>query len=114
MKGKIAHVWIAVVNPEYRGQGLSTAIDMACGELAVRKGFDFAYAEFTNDVTEKITHHYDVYKLCHSIKYEDFTLENNEHPFRGVKGGAVSYIVGLKPGVKLESLKQCYTESHAH
>jgi len=114
LKGKIAHVWIAVVSPEYRGKGLSTAIDMACGELAVRKGFDFAYAEFTNDVSEKITHHYDVYKLCHSVKYEDFTLENNEQPFKGVKGGASAYIVGLRPGVQLDSLKKCYRESSTH
>jgi len=110
VKGKIAHVWIAVVNPDVRGQGLSTAIDMACGELAVRKGFDFAYAEFTNDVSEKITHHYDVYKLLNSVKYEDFTLENNEHPFSGVKGGAAAYIVGLRPGIQLDSLQNCYKE----
>lgn len=108
IKGKISHVWIAVVNPEYRGQGLSTAIDMACGELAVRKGFDFAYAEFTNDLSEKITHHYDVYKLCHSIKYEDFALDSHEQPFKGVKGGAAAYIIGLRPGIQLDALKNCY------
>ncbi len=114
VKGKIAHVWIAVVSQDYRGKGLSTAIDMACGELAVRKGFDFAYAEFTNDVSEKITHHYDVYKLCHSIKYEDFALENREIPFKGVKGGAAAYIIGLRPGVQLDALKKCYQASRVH
>ncbi len=108
IKGKIAHVWIAVVNPHFRGQGLSTAIDMACGELAVRKGFDFAYAEFTNDLSANITHHYDVYKLYNSIKYEDFRLENNEQPFKGVKGGAAAYLVALKPGVQLDALQECY------
>ncbi len=110
VKGKIAHVWIAVVNPEVRGQGLSTAIDMACGKLALSKGFDFAYAEFTNDVSEKITHHYDVYKLLNSVSYDDFTLENNEQPFKGVKGGAAAYIVGLRPGVQLEALQDCYKD----
>ena len=114
VKGKIAHVWIAVVNPKYRGQGLSTAIDMACGELAVRKGFDFAYAEFTNDVSEKITHHYDVYKLYNTIKYEDFSWENNNYPFKGVKGGATAYIVGLRPGVQLDSLQKCFKEARTH
>lgn len=114
LKGKIAHVWIAVVDSAHRGQGLSTAIDMACGELAVRKGFDFAYAEFTNDVSEKITHHYGVYQLCHSIKYEDFMLENNERPFKGVKGGAVAYIVGLRPGIKLDALQKCYKTARSH
>ncbi len=114
LRGKIAHVWIALVDPNYRGKGLSTAIDMACGELAVRKGFDFAYAEFTSDVSEKITQHYDVYKLCHSIKLEDFEMESSEHPFSGVKGNATAYIVGLKPGIKLEALEKCYKVDKSH
>lgn len=113
LKGKIAHVWIAMVDPQYRGQGLSTAIDMACGEIAVRKGFDFAYAEFTNEASEKITHHYDAYKLCHSIKFEDFVLENN-HPFEGVKGKAAAYIVALKPGLKMDALEKCYKAAERH
>ncbi|HSW70345.1 MAG TPA: pyridoxal-dependent decarboxylase [Gammaproteobacteria bacterium] len=113
LKGKIAHVSVAVVDSKHRGKGLSTAIDMACGELAVRKGFDFAYAEFTSDVSENITHHYDTYKLCNKIKYEDFALEN-DHPFKGVKGEATAYIVGLKPGLKLDSLQTCYKEARSH
>ncbi len=114
IKGKIAHVWIAIVNKQYRGQGLSTAIDKACGDLAVLRGFDFAYAEFTNDLSEKITHHYDVYQLCHSINYDDFSSENNERPFKGVKGKAAAYIIGLRPGIKLDALQQCYEDSGAH
>lgn len=114
VRGKIAHVWISVVTPQFRGQGLSTAIDMACGELAVRKGFDFAYAEFTNDVSENIMHHYGVHKLCNKIKYDEFTLGNDEHPFKGVKGGAASYIVGLRPGIKLDSLNKCFTDDSSH
>lgn len=107
-KNKIAHVWIAIVDQTYRGQGLSTAIDMACADLAVRKGFDFVYAEFTNPVSEKITHHYKVYKLCNSIKYDDFMTNEGEKSFAGVKGGANAYIIGIKPGIKIDSLPNCY------
>lgn len=107
-KGKIAHVWIAAVAAEHRGTGMSTAIDMACGNLAVSKGYDFAYAEFTNPISENITHHYKSIEKCGSINYENFTFEGQK-PFKGVKGGAVSYIVGIRPGVTVDSLPHCYT-----
>jgi hypothetical protein len=110
IKGKITHIWIAIVDATVRGKGLSTAIDMACADLAVSKGYDFAYAEFTNAISEKITHHYNVYKLCGSIKYDEFKMENVQ-PFKGVKGGAASYIIGIKPNIALDSLARCYTES---
>lgn len=113
IKGKIAHVWIAVVASDYRGKGLSTAIDLACTDLAAQKGYEFAYAEFTNAISEKITHHYSVYQLCNNIKFDDFQLERDK-PFKGVKGGAASYLLGIKPNVKLDSFKQCYTESTHH
>jgi hypothetical protein len=107
-KNKIAHVWIAIVDQTYRGQGLSTAIDMACADLLLRKGCDFVYAEFTNPVSEKITHHYKVYQLCNSIKYDDFMTNKGQKPFEGVKGGANAYIIGIRPGIKIDSLPNCY------
>lgn len=107
-RGKIAHVWIAAVSAEHRGVGLSTAIDMACGNLAVSKGYDFAYAEFTNPISENITHHYKSLEKCGSINYEGFTFEGQK-PFKGVKGGAVSYIISIRPGVTIDSLPDCYT-----
>lgn len=107
-KNKIAHVWIAIVDPAYRGQGLSTAIDMACADVVVQKGYDFVYAEFTNPVSEKITHHYKVYQLCNSLPYDEFTSQDGKKPFKGVKGGANSYIIGVRPGVKIDSLANCY------
>ena len=106
-KGKIEHIWIAIVDKTYRGKGLSTQIDMACADLAVRKGYDFAYTEFTNDVSEKITHHYPVYKSFNKIKYDDFQYEN-EKPFRGLEGGAAAYLIGIRPGVQIDAFKQCY------
>lgn len=108
-RGKIAHIWIAVVDSTYRGKGLSTVIDTACADLAVSKGYDFAYAEFTNEISSNITHHYSIYQLCNTIKYDDFRLEQNQKPFKGVTGGASAYIIGIRPGVKLDSLKKCYT-----
>lgn len=89
-------------------------IDLACTDLAASKGYNFAYAEFTNAISEKITHHYSVYQLCNSIKFDEFRLEDAQHtqPFKGVKGGAASYLMGIKPEVNLETLKACYTEKH--
>lgn len=110
-QGKMAHVWIAIVDHNHRGIGLSTAIDMACGELLVLKGYDFVYAEFTNDLSEKIAYHYDAYSLCHSIDYRNFTLSNGEKPFANVKGTAAAYIIGIRPGLKLDALTKCYQQT---
>lgn len=107
-QGKMAHVWIAIVDEKYRGLGLSTAIDMACGELLVLKGYDFVYAEFTNDLSEKIAHHYDAYSLCNSISYADFIDTNGKKPFGSVMGTAAAYVIGIRPGLKLDALKRCY------
>jgi GNAT superfamily N-acetyltransferase len=106
-KGKIAHVWIAAVDPAYRGQGLSTEIDMACIEAAARKGFDFAYAEFTSTISENVTHHFKVLELFNRINYDDFKLDGKK-PFAGLEGCADSYVATIRPGVKLESLQNCY------
>lgn len=107
VKGKIVHVWIAVVDPTYRGHGLSTEIDMACIDAAARKGYDFAYAEFTNRVSENITHHFKVLELCNQVFYDDFFYEGQK-PFKGLHGSADSFVATIRPGVKLESLTHCY------
>lgn len=107
VKGKIAHVWIAAVDPAYRGFGLSTEIDMACIEAAARKGFDFAYAEFTSTISENVTHHFKVLELFNRIKYDDFKLDGKK-PFEGLEGHADSYVATIRPGVKLDSLQNCY------
>ena len=108
VKGKIAHVWIAIVNSEGRGKGLSTAIDMACATICMRKGYDFAYTEFTNEISEKILHHYKIYELCNSIDYNNFTYESQK-PFQGLNGKASAYIIGIKPGIEIDSLPSCYS-----
>lgn len=108
LKGKVCHVWVAAVFENYRGLGLSTEIDMACVEAAARKGFDFAYAEFTNELSEKVTSQFKVLKLCNKIKYDTFKEEDGVMPFKGVEGAAASYVATIRPGVKLESLPKCY------
>lgn len=109
MKGKIAHVWLAAVSQSYRGLGLSTEIDMACVEAAARKGFDFAYAEFTNELSEKVTSQFKVLKVWNRIQYDQFKMDDGTIPFKGVNGAAASYVATIRPGVKLESLPNCYT-----
>lgn len=108
-KGKIAHVWVAIVDENHRGEGLSTEIDMKCGAYCVNKGYDFAYAEFTNPISEKITKHYKVLKECNKIQYDEFLVEGSK-PFKGVPGHASSYLVGIKPGIKMDAVRNCYKE----
>lgn len=105
--GKLAHTWIAMVDDTYRGQGLSTAIDLACTDRLAQRGYNFTYAEFTNEISEKVAKHYPLAKKINSIKYDEFTLDGKK-PFQGVKGGSASYILGIKPGVKIDMLEDCY------
>lgn len=107
--GKIAHVWIAAVDNAYRGLGLSTEIDIACVEGAARKGFDFAYAEFTNPLSEKVTSQFKLLQLLNKIQYDDFVWEDGSMPFKGLQGAAASYLATIRPGVKLDALSNCYT-----
>lgn len=107
LKGKIAHVWIAAVDEAYRGHGLSTETDMACIEAAARKGFDFAYAEFTSEISENVTHHFKVLELCNRLKFSDFRYDGG-YPFKELKGNADSYLATIRPGVKLDSIEHCY------
>ena len=106
-KGKLAHTWIAMVAKDCRGKGLSTEIDLACTNHIASKGFDFTYAEFTNDISENITHHYPVRKKINAIAYADFTFKGQK-PFQGVKGGTSAYVLGISPTVRIEALKDCY------
>lgn len=108
IRGKIIHVWIAAVDPSYRGQGLSTKIDMACVESAARKGFDYAYAEFTGQLSENVTHQFKILKLYNKIEYNDFQYEDDKKPFKGLEGEATAYVATIRPGVKLDSLSHCY------
>jgi histidine decarboxylase len=108
IKGKVVHVWIAGVDEAYRGMHLSTQVDMACVEAAARKGFDYAYAEFTNELSENVTHQFKVLKLFNRIEYNSFRLDNGEAPFSGVKGAAASYVAAIRPGVNLDSLSNAF------
>lgn len=107
LKGKILHIWIAAVDEHYRGQGLSTDIDMACVEGAAKNGFEFAYTEFTNPISEKVTKQFKVLHLCNKIKYSDYKLDG-KMPFKGLEGESTSYVASLKPGIGLDALPKCY------
>ncbi len=107
INGKIVHVWIAAVDTAYRGQGLSTEIVMACIDTAARKGFDFAYAEFTNAVGQNVTHHFEMLELCNRVRYNDFVYENKK-PFEGLEGSADAYVAAIRPGVNLNAITHCY------
>ncbi len=108
VKGKVVHVWIAVVDDAHRGKKISTEIDMATIENAARKGFDFAYAEFTNEISERVTSQFSLLRQCHRINFSDFVYAGSK-PFQGVQGHASSYVATIRPGVKLENLTKCYT-----
>lgn len=106
-KGKMAHTWIAMVDKSFRGKGVSTDIDLACTNLIASKGYYFTYAEFTNDISEKVTRHYPVSKKIYELSYAEFIYQGKA-PFKGVKGGAAAYVLGIKPGVKIDALSECY------
>lgn len=108
-RGKVLHIWLAAVDQAYRGLGLSTEIDMACIEGAARKGFDYAYAEFTNELSEKVTSQFKILKLCNRLPFNTYMMEDGTMPFKGVEGEAASYVATIRPGVKLESLSTTYT-----
>lgn len=107
-RGKIAHVWIAAVDPEHRGKKLSIAIDKATSDLLARKGYDYVYAEFTNELSEKIVNQYNIYKRLNRIEYDSFVVDGGIRPFAGVTGGAASYVIVIRPGIKLDQLDQAY------
>jgi hypothetical protein len=111
IKGKVAHIWLAAVDPKYRGVSISTKIEMATIENAAHKGFDFAYAEFTNELSENVTHQFQLLKLCNRINFTDFTLADGSKPFKGLPGAASSYLAVIRPGVSLDAIKNCYTIS---
>lgn len=110
IKGKVVHVWIAAIDDAYRGLGLSTQVDMAAIESAARKGFDYAYAEFTNELSENVTHQFKVLQLYNRIYYDQFTTKEGTRPFEGVKGAAASYVATIRPGVKINDIDHTYKE----
>jgi hypothetical protein len=110
LKGKVVHVWIVAVDPAFRGLGLSTEVDMACVEAAARKGFDYAYAEFTSELSEKVSSQFKVLQICNKVTYDTFQETDGSFPFKGVPGRASSYLATIRPGVKLESISNCYTQ----
>lgn len=112
-RNKIIHVWLAGVDQAYRGHHLSTMIDMAVIETAARKGYDYAYAEFTNQISENVTHQFKLLKLFNKINYDEFTYQNTK-PFEGVQGYASSYVAAIRPGVSLETLANTYRETEKY
>ncbi len=105
--GKIVHVWITAVDQTYRGHGLSTQVAMSCVESAARKGYDYAYAEFTSELTENITHQFKVLHLVNELKFADFTLEGKK-PFAELPGSVTAYLAAIRPGIKIENIANAY------
>jgi len=108
--GTIAHFWIAAVETQYMGQGIFTVLNEETINMVAKMGYKFAYAEFTNEVSEKITHQFKIVELVNRVQYEDFEFEG-QFPFKGVKGAVSSYVAAIGPGITLDNLPDCYTIS---
>ena len=108
-KGKVAHTWIAMVAKEKQGTNLSTEIIDALMKHIAKKGYDFAYAEFTNKLCENVVRYYPVLKKINEIAYDDFSYKNKK-PFLGVRGHTASYTWALKPDIKIDVLEQYLTK----
>lgn len=106
-RNHIAHLFITAVDEQYRHLGLSTQVNFCAMDLALEKGFDFVYCEFTNYYNEKgvIPHLKNKKKLIGDESYEDFALEG-EKPFKHLSGGARSFLWETKPDSEL-----IYTEN---
>jgi histidine decarboxylase len=111
--GKVLHMWIAAVDEKYRGQGLSTEIDLTCVRSAGEQGFQFVYTEFTNDISAKVTKQFKVLNLCNRMKFSDFRVGGHT-PFKGLPGEASSYVATIRPGLTLEALSNCYKAEVGH
>lgn len=107
-KGKVLHTWIAAIDPKFRSQGLYRDLGLIHVESAMKKGFDFIYSDFTNELSAKIVRQFDVLRQCNKVNYADFVYESQK-PFENVPGAATSYLTPLRPEVKIESLTNCYT-----
>lgn len=107
LKGKIVHAIMTAVHPDHRGKKLSVAINKAGSDFAARKGYDFAYVDATNERSEKNVSDYTISKLLNRIKYEEFTFDGVK-PFKELEGWASSYVIVIRPGIKLDALDQCY------
>lgn len=112
IEGKVAHFWLAGVDKDYMGHGMFSDLNEYTIQMAAKKGFEFAYAEFTNQISEKVTRQFQVIELENRIIYKDFQTKNGQMPFRDVPGGAAAYCAAIKPGIKLDSLEKCYTMDH--
>ena len=104
LPGKVIHMWLAGVTPGVRAQGLYTAVGLAGIKVAISRGYCYAYADFTNPYSEKIVAHFPGLELCAKLTYDDFNYKG-ERPFKGLEGGAASYVAPIVPGAKL---KDCY------
>lgn len=107
LKGKIAHFWLAAVEQELMGKGLFKKVNNEALRDAIGKGYNLAYAEFTNEISAKEALHFEELQLCNKIKYDSFMMDGIK-PFKGLTGEAVAYIAAVKPGAKLTSLTDCY------
>ncbi len=102
--GKVIHMWLAGVAPGVRAKGLYTAVGLEGIKLAINRGYCYAYSDFTSPYSEKIVAHFPGLELCSKLTYDDFNYKG-ERPFKGLEGGAASYIAPIVPGAKLEA---CY------
>jgi hypothetical protein len=107
-EGRIAHVWIVGVAAGHRGEGLSTQVDLACVGAAAMRGFSYAYAEFTSELSERVTNQFPVLQRVNRIAYEAFVDRRGTKPFAGLPGACASYLAAIRPGVTLERIADAF------
>ncbi len=98
----IAHLFITAVADGYRGQHLSTQINLHAMDLAADRGFEFVYCEFTHYLNEKgiIPHLRNWKQLIGAVTYNEFEV-NGFKPFSNLSGGAKSYLWEIHENAQL-------------
>jgi len=111
-RGKVAHMWVTAVDDKYKGEKLAIRMNMAAIDHLKLQNYLYAYAEFTNRVNEGLVFHPGrPTERCVDISYSSFSDTNHRH-FKGLTGGAASYVLAIDPEKDLSGIRNCYTPLH--
>jgi len=92
---KILHITMTAVDKKLHVRGISKNIDfITCKHAAERYGFDFVYAEVTNQIRKKVIETFDIMGSS-SVTYESYIVDGYQ-PFNKVNGSATAYLIPLK------------------
>lgn len=102
----LAHLFITAVDKDFRGLGISRAVNLKTHQVVADRHYDFICCEFTNYLNERGTVKYLPYDklLIGTCLYNEFVLEG-EMPFPTLASGTNAYLWSLYPDAKLRYIE---------